>query len=71
MDKAIGYKDLGWANGWGIKTPPEYDAHVKANEADPDHGKQSSDTDLSSGYGLDHLCICRTCRIIWHYDSGD
>jgi hypothetical protein len=61
--KKLGYKFLGWMNGWGHPYPEEYEfcknlGHVP-NEVS------------YSDRGYDHTVYCDICKLYWKYDSSD
>lgn len=57
--------DLGWMNGWGEPYPEKY---LKCKELK----HENSDIDIGPPYrGIEHVCRCIPCNIVYRYDSSD
>jgi hypothetical protein len=64
LHEAQPFYDFGFENGWAEVPAPVTDCRTaKHAVTDIDRGPRSR--------GLDHVVTCQTCRIIYHYDSGD
>ena len=62
--KEMGYKSLGWANGWGKPEPEMYKNCKHTYKDGLDHVSHNQ-------RGTDETYMCHACRFYYKVDSGD